>query len=48
MNRPSTTVTAYAFLLPALVLMAVFTFYPVIYGAYLAFTEASSSKTFPS
>jgi putative chitobiose transport system permease protein len=44
MNRSSSTVTAYAFLLPALVLMAVFTFYPVIYGAYLAFTEYTGAN----
>jgi putative chitobiose transport system permease protein len=44
MNRSSTTVTAYAFLLPALVLMGVFTFYPVIYGAYLAFTEYTGAN----
>jgi putative chitobiose transport system permease protein len=44
MNRSSTTLTAYAFLLPALVLMGVFTFYPVIYGAYLAFTEYTGAN----
>lgn len=31
--------TAYLLLLPALALMAVFTFYPVLYGSYLGFTE---------
>jgi putative chitobiose transport system permease protein len=39
----TTTVIAYAFLLPALALMAVFTFWPVLYGAFLAFTEYTAS-----
>jgi putative chitobiose transport system permease protein len=38
-RTPNVTLIAYGFLLPALVLMAVFTFYPVLYGAFLAFTE---------
>lgn len=33
------TLIAYAFLLPALVLMGVYTFFPMIFGTYLAFTE---------
>ncbi len=40
MNKTgTTTLIAYAFLLPALALMAIFTFFPVVYGAFLAFTE---------
>lgn len=35
----TTTLIAYAFLAPALVLMGLFTFYPVIYGSYLGFTD---------
>jgi putative chitobiose transport system permease protein len=38
------TLIAYGFLLPALALMAVFTFYPVLYGAYLAFTEYTAAS----
>ncbi|WP_027481926.1 carbohydrate ABC transporter permease [Deinococcus pimensis] len=34
-----TTVLAFLFLLPALLLLAVFTFYPVLYGSYLGFTR---------
>jgi putative chitobiose transport system permease protein len=39
MRRNNFTLIAYTFLLPALALMAVFTFYPVLYGTYLAFTQ---------
>ncbi len=35
----TTALIAYAFLAPALVLMGLFTFYPVIYGAFLGFTD---------
>jgi putative chitobiose transport system permease protein len=38
------TIIAYGFLLPALALMALFTFYPVLYGAYLAFTEYTAAS----
>lgn len=38
-NKTRTALIAYAFLAPALILLAVFTFYPVIYGSYLGFTE---------
>jgi putative chitobiose transport system permease protein len=37
----SRTVTAWLFLAPALVLLAVFSFWPVSYGSYLAFTDYS-------
>lgn len=37
--RLRTTLIAYGFLLPALVLLAVYTFYPMIFGTYLAFTK---------
>ncbi|MBM3461076.1 MAG: sugar ABC transporter permease [Armatimonadetes bacterium] len=33
------TLTAYLFLAPALVALALFTFYPIAYGIYLAFTD---------
>ena len=39
MNRA--TVQAWLFLAPALVLLAVFSFWPVAYGSYLAFTDYS-------
>ncbi|MRV76391.1 ABC transporter permease subunit [Duganella sp. FT92W] len=39
MNRP--TLQAWLFLAPALVLLAVFSFWPVGYGSYLAFTDYS-------
>jgi putative chitobiose transport system permease protein len=35
---------SYAFLAPAIVLLAVFTFYPMIYGAYLGFTEYNGAR----
>ncbi len=38
------TLISYAFLLPALLLMAVFTFYPVLYGLFLAFTDYTSAS----
>jgi putative chitobiose transport system permease protein len=44
MNRARETLTAYSFLLPAVLLMAVFTFYPVIYGAYLGFTNYTAAE----
>ena len=40
----SVTFLAYAFLAPALILMAVFTFYPVLYGSYLGFTDYSQKN----
>jgi putative chitobiose transport system permease protein len=40
----SVPLTAYLLLLPALVLMAVFTFYPVLYGSYLGFTEYTAAN----
>lgn len=40
----NTSLIAYAFLLPALVLMGLFTFYPVLYGAYLGFTEYTAAN----
>lgn len=33
------TLLSYAFLAPALILLALFTFYPLFYGSYLGFTE---------
>jgi putative chitobiose transport system permease protein len=39
-----TWLTAYAFLFPALLIMAVFTFYPVIYGSYLGFTHYTAAN----
>jgi len=38
-NRHKKTLIAYAFLLPAIVLMLIFTFYPIIYGVVLAFFD---------
>ena len=35
---------SYTFLAPALILLAVFTFYPLLYGAYLGFTEYSGAR----
>ncbi len=35
---------AYIFLAPALILMAVFTFYPVLYGSWLGFTDYSQKN----
>ena len=44
MNKPrNVTTIAYGFLLPTFLLMGIFTFYPVLYGAYLAFTEYTAS-----
>lgn len=33
------TLVAYGFLLPALILLGVYTFYPMVFGTYLAFTK---------
>ncbi|ADV66523.1 carbohydrate ABC transporter permease [Deinococcus maricopensis] len=38
------TLLSYAFLAPALVLLAVFTFYPLGYGAYLGFTKYTGAQ----
>ncbi|MBB6097864.1 putative chitobiose transport system permease protein [Deinobacterium chartae] len=38
-NNARTLLIAYAFLLPFLALMALYHFYPMIFGTYLAFTE---------
>jgi putative chitobiose transport system permease protein len=38
------TLISYSFLLPTLILMGIFTFYPVLYGAFLAFTEYTASS----
>lgn len=38
-NFNSQAITAYLFLAPALILLLIFTFYPIIYGSYLGFTE---------
>ncbi|NJK44022.1 MAG: sugar ABC transporter permease [Pleurocapsa sp. SU_196_0] len=38
------TLISYSFLLPTLVLMGVFTFYPVLYGAFLGFTDYTASS----
>ena len=38
------TLVSYAFLAPALILLAVFTFYPLAYGAYLGFTEYGGAR----
>lgn len=38
-QRTATTRTAYLFLLPALLVMAVVTFYPLIFQIYIAFTD---------
>jgi putative chitobiose transport system permease protein len=35
---------AYLFMAPALVLMGLFTFYPVLYGAYLGFTDYTAAN----
>lgn len=35
---------SYAFLAPALALLAVFTFYPLLYGAFLGFTEYTGAR----
>ncbi|GGJ24998.1 carbohydrate ABC transporter permease [Deinococcus roseus] len=43
-NKTRTALIAYAFLAPALILLAVFTFYPVIYGSYLGFTEYKAAQ----
>ena len=40
----NTTLIAYAFLLPAIILMGVFTFYPVLYGAFLGFTDYTAKS----
>lgn len=37
-------VLAYLFMAPALVLMGLFTFYPVLYGAYLGFTDYTAAN----
>jgi putative chitobiose transport system permease protein len=44
MGKSKTLFMAYAFLAPALILMAVFTFYPVIYGSWLGFTDYSQKN----
>jgi putative chitobiose transport system permease protein len=36
------TVLSYAFLAPALILLIIFTFYPLMYSSYLSFTDYSS------
>ena len=38
------TLLSYAFLAPAQLLLAVFTFYPLIYGSYLGFTEYTARQ----
>lgn len=38
------TLMSYTFLTPALILLAVFTFYPLLYGAYLGFTEYNGAR----
>lgn len=38
------TLLSYTFLAPALLLLAVFTFYPLIYGSYLGFTEYGGAR----
>ncbi len=38
------TTVAYTMLLPAIAIMLVFTFYPVLYGAYLGFTEYTAAN----
>jgi len=43
MTRAATTFIAYGMLFPALILMGVFTFYPVIYGAYLGFSHYTAA-----
>ncbi|SMB79272.1 carbohydrate ABC transporter permease [Deinococcus hopiensis] len=44
--RPSwrDTLLSYTFLAPALVLLALFTFYPLAYGTYLGFTEYNGAR----
>ncbi len=44
MKLPQNTLLAFAFLAPALVLLAVFTFYPMIYGVYLGFTHYGAAQ----
>ncbi|MBZ9713576.1 carbohydrate ABC transporter permease [Deinococcus multiflagellatus] len=39
-----TTLLSYTFLAPALILLAVFTFYPLLYGSYLGFTEYNGAR----
>ncbi len=39
MNRTRTYLTAYAMLFPALLLMGIFTLYPVLYSVYLSFSK---------
>ena len=39
MNRTRSYLTAYVMLLPALLLMGIFTLYPVLYSVYLSFTQ---------
>ena len=41
---PHTTLLAFTFLAPALLLLGVFTFYPMIYGVYLGFTEYGGAR----
>jgi len=38
------TLLSYAFLAPALLLLAVFTFYPLLYGSYLGFTQYGGAR----
>ena len=38
------TLLSYAFLAPALILLSVFTFYPLAYGSYLGFTEYGGAR----
>ena len=38
------TLMSYTFLAPALLLLAVFTFYPLVYGSYLGFTEYTGAR----
>lgn len=38
-KKIKTTITAYLFMLPALILLAVFTFYPMVYGVVLSFYD---------
>ena len=42
--RWSDTLLSYAFLAPALLLLAVFTFYPLLYGTYLGFTTYDGAR----
>jgi len=41
---PQTTLLAFIFLAPALLLLGAFTFYPMIYGVYLGFTEYGGAR----